>query len=138
MRPDGQTAGGGAAQDSALLAARVLLAAMLMIAAFNKFKAYAVIVPYFGKLGLPMPEIMLPLVLTFEVLAGIALIVGFQTRLVGLAVGIFCIAAGLIAHNNIADINQFNHLLKNIGLLGAGLALWVAGGGRYAMDARGS
>ena len=48
----------------------------------------------------------------------------------------FIIAAGLIAHNNFADINQLNHFLKNLGLLGGCLALFVAGPGRYSIDRR--
>ena len=126
----------GSLHDSALLAARILIAALLIIAAFNKFQAFAGIVAYFGKLGLPVPAITLPVVLVFETLAGLALIAGFQTRIAALAAGLFIIAAGLIAHNNFGDVNQLNHFLKNVGLLGGCLALFVAGAGRYSIDGR--
>ena len=123
-------------QDLALLAGRILLAALMLIAAFNKFMAFPAVVGYFGKLGLPMPGTTLPVVLAFETLAGLALLAGFQTRIVALSTGVFIIAAGLIAHNNFGDLNQLNHFLKNVGLLGGCLALFVAGAGRYSIDGR--
>ena len=121
-------------QDAALLICRNLLASLMLIAAFNKFKAFPV--AYFGKLGLPMPEITLPVVIAFEAVVGLALLIGFKTRIVALATGLFCIAAGLIAHSNFADGNHLNHFLKNVGLLGGFLALFVSGAGGYSVDGR--
>jgi putative oxidoreductase len=76
------------------------------------------------------------LTILFETVAGILLIIGYQTRLVALAVAAFCIATGLVAHTNVADGNQLNHLLKNLAVAGGALALFVSGAGAHSLDAK--
>ena len=122
--------------DVALLIGRILIGGLFLIAAYNKMKGYGGGIGYFGKLGIPMPSVMLPLTILFEVAAGVLLIVGYQTRLVAILVAGFCIATGLIAHTNIADGNQLNHLLKNLAIAGGALALFVSGPGTQSIDAK--
>ena len=122
--------------DIALLLARILIAILFLIASYGKFKGLGGSTAYFTKLGVPAPSIMAPLVAAFELAAGILLLVGFKTRLVALAIGAFVIVAALLAHTNLADGNQLNHLLKNFAIVGGCLALFVTGGGAYSMDAK--
>ena len=122
--------------DVALLIGRILVGALFLIAAYNKAKGYGGAVGYFTKLGLPAPGVVAPLTIAFEAIAGILLIIGYQTRIVALAIAAFCIATALIAHTNIADGNQFNHLLKNLAVAGGALALFVAGPGGQSLDAK--
>ena len=123
-------------QDIALLVGRILIGALFLIAAYGKMKGYGGTVGYFTKLGIPMPEIATPLSIAFEALAGILLIIGYQTRIVALAIAAFCIVTALIAHTNIADGNQLNHLLKNLAVAGGCLALFVTGAGAQSVDAK--
>ena len=106
------------------------------MAAYNKAKGYGGSVTYFTRLGIPAPSIMVSLAIAFEVAAGVLLIVGYQTRLAALAIAAFCIVTALIAHTNIADGNQLNHLLKNLAVTGGALALFVAGPGAQSLDAK--
>ena len=122
--------------DIALLLARILIAALFLIAAYNKFKGLGGSTAYFTKLGVPAASIMAPLAAAFELAAGILLLVGFKTRLVALAIGVFVIIAALLAHTNFADGNQLNHFLKNFAIVGGCLALFVTGAGAYSMDAK--
>lgn len=122
--------------DIALLIGRILIGALFLIAAYNKAKGYSGSLGYFGKLGVPAPSVLLPLTIAFEVAAGILLIIGYQARLAALAIALFCIATALIAHTNIADGNQFNHLLKNLAVTGGALALFVSGPGALSLDKR--
>src|SRR5262245_38914573 len=122
--------------DIALLIGRILIGALFLIAAYNKMKGYGGGLTYFGRLGIPAPSIMLPLTILFEVAAGILLIIGYQTRIVALAIAAFCLVTALIAHTNIADGNQFNQLLKNLAVAGGALALFAAGPGSTSMDAK--
>jgi putative oxidoreductase len=123
-------------QNLALVVGRILLGALLIVAAYNKFKGYDGSIAYFGRLGLPSPSVLLPLVLLFEVACGVLLIVGYQTRLVALAVGAFVVAAAFSAHTNFADGNQMNHFLKNLAIAGGCLALFVSGAGAWSVDGR--
>jgi putative oxidoreductase len=122
--------------DVALLIARILLGALFLIAAYNKVKGYSGGIGYFGKLGLPAPSVLLPLTILFEAAVGLMLIIGYQTRLAALGIALFCVATALIAHTNIADGNQFNHLLKNLAVAGGALALFVSGPGTQSVDAK--
>lgn len=122
--------------DVALLVGRVLVGVLFLIAAYNKAKGYGGSIGYFTKLGIPAPDVTVPLAILFEAAAGILLIIGYQTRLVALAIAAFCVVTALIAHTNIADGNQFNHLLKNLAIAGGALALFVSGPGAQSLDAK--
>ena len=122
--------------DIALLIGRILIAALFVVAAYNKFKGLGGTTTYFTKLGVPAPSVLAPLVATFELAVGALLIAGFKTRYVALAVAAFVVIAALLGHMNLADGNQLNHFLKNLAIAGGALALFVAGPGRYSVDAR--
>jgi len=122
--------------DILLLAARILVGVLFLVAAYNKFKGLGGTTAYFTKLGVPEPSIMTYLVPTFEALVGVLVIIGYHVRLVALAIAIFVVVAALVAHTNFADGNQLNHFLKNLAIAGGCLALLVGGAGAYSVDAR--
>ena len=59
--------------DVALLLARILIAILFLIAAYNKFKGLGGSTAYFTKLGVPGASVMAPLAAAFELAAGILL-----------------------------------------------------------------
>jgi putative oxidoreductase len=120
----------------ALLVGRILIAALFLVAAYNKFKGLGGSTAYMTKLGVPQPSIMAPVVAAFETAVGLLVLVGYKTRCVALAVAIFCVVAALIAHTNFADGNQLNHFLKNLAIAGGALALFVSGAGAFSVDGR--
>ena len=122
--------------DIALLIGRILVAALFLIACYNKFKGLGGSAAYFSKLGMPAPAVAAPLIATIELAMGLLILVGYQTRCVAIAIALFCIIAALIAHTNFADGNQLNHFLKNFAIAGGALAFFVAGAGAYSVDAR--
>ena len=77
--------------DAAILIGRILIGALMLIAAYNKMKGYAGAGTYFTRLGIPAPSVTVPLTILFEAAAGILLIIGYQTRIVALAVAAFCV-----------------------------------------------
>jgi len=72
----------------------------------------------------------------FEVVAGIAILIGFQTRLVSYALAAFCIVSAAIFHNNLGDQTQSILFMTNLAMAGGYLALSVAGAGTISVDAR--
>lgn len=122
--------------DIALLIARILIAVLFLVASYNKLKGLGGSTAYFTKLGVPAPSIAAPVVAAFELIVGILVAVGFQTRCVALAIAIFAVIAALTAHMNFADANQLNHFTKNLAIAGGALVLFVAGAGAYSVDAR--
>ena len=122
--------------DIVLLIARLLVAALFLIAGYNAFKSLGQMTGYFGRLGIPMPQIMTPFVAGFEIVAGALVAVGLFTRPASLALAILVVFAALIAHTNFSDGNQVNHFLKCLGIIGGCLALMVVGPGAYSVDAK--
>ncbi|MGY6696117.1 MAG: DoxX family protein [Roseinatronobacter sp.] len=118
----------------ALLVARIFLGLLFIMAGIGKLGDVAGFGAYMASGGIPA-ALAWPVVL-FEILAGLALVVGVQTRNVALALGAFCIASGLLYHFDPADQMQMTQLLKNVGLAGGYLAIWVAGAGAWSVDAR--
>ena len=126
----------GAFNNLALLLGRVLIGALFVIAAYNALRNLPGMTTYFTRLGIPMATIATPAVAIFELVLGVLVIVGYQTRLVALGLAVFVVFAAVIAHMNFADPNQVNHFLKCLGIIGGCLALMVSGPGTFSVDAR--
>lgn len=120
-------------QNAGLLLARILLAAMFILAGLGKLGDVQGFAGYMASGG--VPGILAWPVILLEVLGGIALLVGFQTRLAALALGLFSIAAGLLYHFVPADQMQMTIFMKNLALGGGYLALALAGAGAWSLDA---
>lgn len=67
-------------QTSAAVIGRLLLGGMFLLAGLNKFGGLEGLAGYIASRGLPLPPVLAPVVAVFEVVAGLALIVGWQAR----------------------------------------------------------
>lgn len=126
--------------NTVLLVARILLAAIFIIAGFFKLsggpEGIAGLAGYIGSKGIPFALPVAWLTATFEVVAGIMIVIGFKTRLVSYALAAFCIAAAVIFHNNFGDQTDYNMFIKNFAIAGGYLALSVVGAGAFSVDAK--
>lgn len=116
------------------LVARVFLAVLFIMAGIGKLTGAEATAGYFGALGIPMPGVSVYLIGLFEVVGGLAIVVGYQTRIVALLLAAFSIASAVLAHSNFADQTQMVMFMKNLGLAGGFLLLWVHGAGGMAID----
>jgi putative oxidoreductase len=129
-------AGTLASTDAVALIGRVGLSALFLLSGLSKLAAPAYMIGYISSVGLPFPPLALAVAIAVELLGGIALILGYRTRLVAGVLALFSIATALAFHNALADQNQFIHFFKNVAMAG-GLAQIVAfGAGRLSLDAR--
>lgn len=48
----------------------------------------------------------------------------------------YCFATAIFFHNNLSDLNQLVHFLKNMAMAGGLLQIVAAGAGRFSLDAR--
>jgi putative oxidoreductase len=117
-----------------LVAARVLLGLLFVLAGLGKLGDVAGFAGFMASGGVPA-ALAWPVVL-FEIVGGLLLIAGAFTRAVALALGAFCILAGVLYHFDPADQMQMTQLLKNLALAGGYLALAVSGPGALSVDAR--
>jgi putative oxidoreductase len=127
------------ASDLALLIARAALAAVFIPAGLSKLTNLAGFTASLQKQGLPFAEVLAPLGAGVEFFGGIAVLIGFQTRLAAVLMVVFTVVATLVAHRfwefeGAARQTQQGQFLKNLAIAGGYLVLFVNGGGRYALD----
>jgi len=113
---------------------RILLAHIFVLAGISKITGYAGTQGYMEAMG--VPGMLLPLVIILELGGGIALIVGWKTRLVAYALGGFTVIAAFIFHNNLADQMQMILFMKNLAITGGLLLLAEHGAGAFSLDNR--
>ncbi|MFZ1809737.1 MAG: DoxX family protein [Candidatus Nitrotoga sp.] len=114
------------------LTARLLASVIFIGAGFSKLGAgYAGAQGYMASVGLPGE--LLPLVIALEMGGGLALLLGFQTRLVAFALSVFCIVSGVLFHSG-ADPMQQIMFMKNLAMAGGLLAFTLFGAGRISLD----
>lgn len=128
----------GSSDTSACLAAtgRVLLAAIFIWSGIGKVLDPASSLGYISSVGLPFAEVGLGVAILVELLGGVALIIGYRTRLVATGLALFSIATALVFHSAVGDQNQFIHFMKNIAMAGGLLQVAAFGAGRVGLDAR--
>lgn len=121
-------------QSLAAPVGRVLIAFIFVMSGLNKMFNYGATAGWMDAMG--APGSLLPLVIFLEVLGGLAIIVGWQTRWVALALAGFSVLSALIFHNNFADQNEMANFMKNIAIAGGFLFLFANGAGAWSLDNR--
>ncbi len=121
--------------------ARLLLAAMFVLSGIDKFTHLDGTAAYIAGGGLPLAPVLAPLVAALELLAGLAIIVGWQARWAALALALFTLAASLMFHRFwalSADQAFMQQLLfmKNMAVTGGLLLVFGFGPGPASLDAR--
>src|SRR5258706_133813 len=95
------------------LVGRVLLSVIFLISGVSKITAAGMTIGYIESVGLPFPQAALAIAVLIEIGGGVALIVGYRTRLVAALIAAYCLATAFSFHTNFADPNQFFHFFKN-------------------------
>jgi putative oxidoreductase len=135
--------------DSVNLLSRVLMAAVFIVYGYFKFVDVASILNNPGTKrfmdlvagGAPAPTWLGYLIAAVELLGGVAILIGFKTRWVALALAIWLVVATALGHpfwlmeGAARGANQA-HFFKNVAMLGGFLLLAITGGGSYALDNR--
>jgi putative oxidoreductase len=124
-----------------LLVGRILLGWLFLAAGYGKFMNIAGSTGYLTSLGMPAPNFWAWVSAFAEVILGVLLILGIATRYAALGVFIYVLIATAIAHRYwqypaAQQLNQYNHFLKNLAIMGGSLALFVTGAGGWSVDGR--
>lgn len=118
------------------LLARIALAAIFVSAGWSKLSDYAGTVAYME--AMQVSSSLLPLVIFAELGGGLAILLGFQTRVAALGLAVFSILTAVLFHVGGSDAaQQYNnsiHFMKNIAMAGGFLALMLLGAGRLSID----
>jgi putative oxidoreductase len=118
----------------AMLAARVLLASIFVLSGLSKIVSQGPTEAYMQALGIP-GALLWPAIL-FEIVAGMLVIMGYQTRIAALLMAGFCLVTAAIFHHQFSDQIQMIMLLKNVSMAGGFLLLASVGGGPISLEKR--
>jgi putative oxidoreductase len=129
-----QTSAGTSTQDAVALGARLLLAAIFLIAGLGKLAAIEGTAGYIASVGLPFATALTYATIALEVVGAALLIAGYKTRAAAIALGLFSILAGVIFHADLADQMEFTSFLKNLAIAGGMFQLAAFGPGRLSLD----
>jgi putative oxidoreductase len=83
-----------------------------------------------------LPQFAFGLAAFIEIVGGIALLLGYRTRITAGVLFVFTVATAVFFHSNLGDQNQFIHFFKNIAIAGGLLHVVAFGGGRVSLDGR--
>ena len=128
-------------QDTLALVGRIMIAYLFIPAGFGKLMGFAGTVGYINSVGLPLPQVGAVIAIVVELGLGIALLLGYKTRIVAIVMALFTVAAALFFHKywsapDAMKMMQTINFNKNIAIAGGLLALAAFGPGRLSIDKR--
>ncbi|MES2530121.1 MAG: DoxX family protein [Pseudomonadota bacterium] len=128
-------------QDVIALVGRILVAYLFIPAGFGKLMGFAGTVGYINSVGLPLPEVGAAIAIIVELGFGIALLLGFKTRITAIVLAVFTVATALFFHKywsapDAMKMMQTINFNKNIAIAGGLLAFAAFGAGRISLDKR--
>lgn len=121
-------------QSLAAPAGRVLISLMFVTSGFNKLVNYAGTQAYMESAG--VPGMLLPAVIAVELLGGLAIILGWHTRLAAFLLAGFCLLSAFLFHADFSDPMQSILFMKNLAIAGGFLVIVSHGAGPYSIDLR--
>jgi putative oxidoreductase len=122
-------------RDMVMVLGRVLMAAVFVVAGLSDLIWLSGTVEHLRSLGLPLPWVSVWIVLSIEILCGVAIIVGYRTRWAASILALFLITAGLIAHFDFGSAAEIQLLMKDIAIAGGLFYIAANGAGLISLDA---
>lgn len=118
------------------LVGRIALALIFVMSGIGKLAAPEATAGYIAAAGLPFPTLALWGTIAVELLGGVALVIGYRTRIAAFGLAGFTILAAVFFHSQFGDQNQMIHFLKNIAVAGGLLQVAAFGAGSISLDSR--
>ncbi|MDX2298963.1 MAG: DoxX family protein [Xanthomonadaceae bacterium] len=116
------------------LIGRILMVLIFVLAGFTKIMHYDATAADMVAHGIP--GMLLPVVIATELLGGLAIILGWQTRIAAFLLAGFSIVTALLMHNDPNSQVEGIMLMKNLSIAGGFLVIFANGAGPLSMDRR--
>lgn len=121
------------------LAGRILMSVVFLVSGLFKIGGYSQMVAYSAAKGLPMASVTIACAAVIELVCGLAILVGFQTRIAAWLLFLYLIPVTFLFHNFWAmqgaeQQDNMIHLLKNVSIMGGLVILASNGAGPYSVD----
>lgn len=114
------------------LVGRFMIVLIFPLSGFAKATGFSGTQAYMDSVG--VPGVLLPLVLLLEFGGALAIVLGWQTRIVAFLFAGFSILTALIFHNQLSDQLQFLTFMRNVSMAGGFLFLVRFGAGELSLD----
>ncbi|MGB6978812.1 MAG: DoxX family protein [Candidatus Acidiferrales bacterium] len=123
-----------------VLAGRILMSAVFLFSGISKIAAFSTMAGFAQAKGLPLPEAAIGIAAAIEIIGGLFVLVGFQTRVSAWVLALYLIPTTLIFHNfwamqGMDRMDNQGHFLKNFAIIGGLLILASYGAGGFSVDA---
>jgi putative oxidoreductase len=126
-------------QDLFALIGRIAMAGIFVKSGIAKIGGFAATAGYIASKGLPLPEVGAVIAILVEIVAGIALVIGWKARWAALALAVFTLATMFLFHPywTLPADKQYPEMLafwKNLAIFGGMLMVAAFGAGRFSVD----
>jgi putative oxidoreductase len=123
-----------------VLTARILYSAIFILAAFGHFSSQSI--AYAAAQGVPLASLAVPFSGILSLLGGLSVLLGYHARWGALLLVVFLVPVTIMMHNfwAVSDpMMKQMHMamfMKNLGLMGGALLIYVFGAGPLSLDNR--
>lgn len=114
---------------------RILLSLIFVWSGCGKLAAPAATKAYMAAMGMPLVELAYIGAVAVELGLGLALLLGYRSRVAAVALAVFAVITGLIFHHDFADQGQMINFMKNLAMAGGLLQIAAFGSDRFSLDA---
>jgi putative oxidoreductase len=122
------------------LAGRLLISTIFIFSGLAKIPGHAAMAGVAASKGLPAADLAIWLASAVEILGGLSILLGFQTRIGAWLLFLFLIPTSVVFHNfwamqGIEKMDNQAHFFKNVAIMGGLLFVATFGPGAYSIDA---
>ena len=121
-------------QSLAAPAGRILISLIFVASGISKLGNFSGTQGYMESVG--VPGMLLPIVIAVELLGGMAIILGWHTRVAAFLLAGFSMVSAVLFHANFGDQMQMIMFMKNLALAGGFLMIVALGAGPWSIDNR--
>ena len=115
---------------------RLLLSSLFIWAGYAKLFMFGPsgTAGYMASVHMPLPELAAWIAIIVELVGGILLLIGYQTRWVALVLAIWCLVTGFAVHLPVGDQANMINFYKNLVMAGGFLFVAAYGAGNLSVD----
>src|SRR5689334_16861708 len=123
------------------LLGRLLTSLIFVASGLMKVASFSMMAGFAASKGMPMPSLMIAGAAAVEILGGLAILAGFQTKIAAWILFLFLIPTTAMFHNFWAmqgadRMDNQGHFMKNLAIMGGLLFIATFGAGGYSVDSR--
>ena len=114
--------------------ARVFMSSLFIWDGVLQLRNPAATAEYFASVNVPLPSVAVWISAAIHLLGGLAVLVGFNTRLAAAVLALLCLGTAFGVHLPIGDEDNMTHFYKNLVMAGGFFYVMAYGAGGMSID----